>query len=719
MSATIRFSVIPRGDIRSFRMITSQLVCEGLCRQKDIQRVFGVSPESVKRNVRKYREGGVESFYQRRRGGRGGHVLTVEKLKEGQRLLDLGWSRRAVSDALNIRKNTLDKAIQDGRLHVVVVEDGEVTAGKDAQASSKSERSTADACSGIGDGMGTACQRSQERFMASVGVLCGAETRFEKCLDVSFGGVLCCLPALEVNGLFRHLNSCFSLPKGFYKVVHIFLLLAYMALCRIRTVERLQYEAPGELGKLIGLDRIPEVRCLRSKLDLLSSGDSAKKWAGHLSADWFSSTKDFAGTLYVDGHVRVYHGRLTKLPRRYVSRQKLCLRGTTDYWVNDAIGQPFFVIDHPVDEGLLRTLRNDIVPRLLREVAKQATEAELREDRYRPRFILVFDREGYSPEFFKKMWEKHRIACLTYHKYPKASWPEAWFKEVQVSLPNGEQPSMRLAELGSWIGGKNGLWVREVRKLTASGHQTSLVSTAYSNFATQDAAWMFSRWCQENFLRYMIEHFGIDLLSERGTKKISDQQRVVNPKWRQSDAHYRSLRAKLARKHVEFSQLTLNEELSQKDYEKWQKRKAEMVEIIGQLHEELETVREQRKSVSKHITFEDLPEADKFEQLAPSRKHLLDTIKMIAYRAEIAMAVLVREHMARTDDARALLRDLYRSEADLLPDEKNGVLEVRVHHMANPRSDRTIRKFLEHLNETEMTYPDSNLRLVYSMAKPK
>ena len=69
------------------------------------------------------------------------------------------------------------------------------------------------------------------------------------------------------------------------------------------------------------------------------------------------------GTLYVDGHVRVYHGSQTALPRRYVPRQRLCLRGTTDYWVNDALGRPFFVVEKVADPGLLEMLRTDIVPR--------------------------------------------------------------------------------------------------------------------------------------------------------------------------------------------------------------------------------------------------------------------------------------------------------------------------------------------------------------------
>ena len=78
--------------------------------------------------------------------------------------------------------------------------------------------------------------------------------------------MLCAIPALAQNGLFRHLQTTFPTLTGYYSTLHVILLLAYMALCRIRTVEQLQYESPGELGKLMGLDRVPEVRCLRNKL---------------------------------------------------------------------------------------------------------------------------------------------------------------------------------------------------------------------------------------------------------------------------------------------------------------------------------------------------------------------------------------------------------------------------------------------------------------------
>ncbi len=159
-----------------------------------------------------------------------------------------------------------------------------------------------------------------------------------------------------------------------------------------------------------------------------------------------------------------YHGHKTKLPRKYVSRQRLCLRGVTGYWVNDAIGRPFFVIDKVADPRLLKVLSEEIVPHLLKEVPHQPSQEELAADPYLCRFILVFDREGYSPVFFRDMWRNHRIACITYHKHPSEAWPESSFTEEVVDMPNGETVTMKLAERGTLVGtGKEALWTTRPR----------------------------------------------------------------------------------------------------------------------------------------------------------------------------------------------------------------------------------------------------------------
>ena len=101
--------------------------------------------------------------------------------------------------------------------------------------------------------------------------------------------------------------------------------------------------------------------------------------------------------------------------------------------------------------------------------------------------------------------------------------------------------------------------------------------------------------------------------------------------------------------------------------------------------------------------------------MSTQSKHFIDTIKMIAYRAETAMAQTLREKMARYDDARSLLRAVYSSEIDLLPNAKDKTLTVRIHPLANQSSDDAVRHLCAELNRTELLFPGTELRLVYEL----
>jgi transposase len=290
-------------DSRLFRLVTSQLINAGACRHKDIIETFGVSKSSVNRALKKLRDEGAEAFFKRREGRRGGSVFTAERLDQAQRLLDQGYSRSELVDELGVPPDALRKALKDGRLRET---------RQPETATTKSSRDVVDAQAA--GGLGTACTRTEERVVAAFGVCDGAPVRFEPCLDVPHGGVLCALPSLLANGLLKGAEQLLGKVKGYYRTFHILLLLAFMALGRIKTVEQLRGHSPGEFGKLLGLDRVPEVRCLRRKLDELSADEAAGQWAAQLSQPWLQGDPEAAGTLYIDGHVRVYHGGQTKLP---------------------------------------------------------------------------------------------------------------------------------------------------------------------------------------------------------------------------------------------------------------------------------------------------------------------------------------------------------------------------------------------------------------------
>jgi hypothetical protein len=313
--------------------------------------------------------------------------------------------------------------------------------------------------------------------------------RFQAACDVPKGGVLLALPALLAVGLLRHTAALYTLPNGFYGLAGIFLLLALMALARIKSIEQLRYVAPGEWGNLLGWDRIPEVRTLRQKLEILcQQTGQAVRWNTELAKEWIAGQRESELVFYADGHVRVYSGNLTPLPRHYVARERLCLRGTTDYWINAMDGQPFFFVNKEVDPGLLATLRHDLVPWLETHAPASAElQQRMQDDPHQHRFTLVFDREGYSPEFFSEMRQRG-IAMLSYHKFPGDAWPTDEFSDCSVQLAGGEVMTMKLAERGSRL--SNGLWVREVRKLSETGRQTSILSTNYRADYTTMAASM-------------------------------------------------------------------------------------------------------------------------------------------------------------------------------------------------------------------------------------
>ena len=687
--------------------MTCQLIDSGACRQADVIRTFGVTKSSVARAIRRYRAEGIDGFLPQRRGRRGGKVLTPGKLVEAQVLLDEGLPRGEVARMLEIKPNTFGKAVGDGRLREPAERVG----------ADKSTRSARDATAAAG--LGTACTRVEERTLAAVGLVDGATIRFERCRDVPLGGVLCALPALLANGLLDGTDQLLNRLHGYYLTMHVMILLGFMALCRIKTVEQLRGHAPGEFGRLMGLDRIPEVRCLRRKLGELAADGAAEKWAAHLSQQWLrESDPETVGTLYVDGHVRVYHGSATALPRRYVSRQRLCLRGTTDYWVNDGLGMPFFAVEKAVDPGLIEVLRTDIVPRLLRDVPDQPSERELREHPHRCRFVLVFDREGYSPAFFGEMWREHRVACITYHKHPRGEWPEQWFRDETVTMPGGETVTMPLAEMGSLVGsGKEAMWMREVRKLTDSGHQVSLIGTAFEAEHHSLAARLFTRWCQENFFRYMMQHFALDLLGEYETKPLPDTERVVNPEWRELNRRRNSLQGKLTRRNARFAALTRNPQ-SEDDparFGKWLRAKSELLEEIENYERDIATVKEAMGGTERHIQYDQLPDEHKFEQLAPTRRHLLETVRMVAYRAETAMVPLITDEHTDSPAARSVLQTLFTTAADIVPEPERKRLRIRLHRSSTPATDRRIQRMCHQLNQTETTYPGTDLTIVYEM----
>jgi hypothetical protein len=417
-----------------------------------------------------------------------------------------------------------------------------------------------------------------------------------------------------------------------------------------------------------------------------------------------------AGYLYVDGHVRVYHGSGTLLPRRYVSRERLGLRGPTDYGINDALGRPFFVVSKAATDGLAATLLEEIVPELLASVAAQPSAAELAADPLRHRFVVIFDREGSTHRLFSKLWEK-RIGAITYRQAVKDLWPESEFSEIEVPVPGGGATRMKLASRSTVLSaGDASIPVLEVRRLTQTGHQTAIITTARRLNSPLVAGRMFARWCQENFFGCMMQPYDLDGLVQYGGEEIPGTAQVVNPAWRTLEKAVKDHSRRIRKLHAQLGAATL-----QNDGGDIQSR-AERLQDIQRLETDTTDLRLQRHNTPKKVPLASLPENERPRQLVPLGKMLTDTIKMIAYRAETALVGLLRPHLAKEEEARALVRELFVSSADLEPSEQNNTLTIRLHRMACPAHDKAMSALLADLTQTAFCHPETGARLIYELA---
>jgi hypothetical protein len=513
--------------------------------------------------------------------------------------------------------------------------------------------------------------------------------------------VLLAIPALFSQGLSKAFSTYYPLPSGFYGLHHILLLLCFMALCRIKSPEELKKYPPGELGKLLGLDRIPEVGYFRKKINQIITQAKTDDLHKELFLEWTSVLPELF--FFIDGHIRVYHGQKANLPKRYVSREKLCLNGTTEFWLNDQQGMPLMVITGELNEKLKAAITQAI-----QTIKEQLNLPEKSEE---PEFTLIFDREAYEPLWFKKLYDEHSVAVITYRKNVKDVWEDDVFNSTDVKLLNNNV-QMQLCEMGTLL---SGAWFREIRKRSDNGHQTSVLVTHPHLPLAIIAEKIFSRWTQENFFKYMGENFQFDKMLEYGYEDVPQQTKIPNPQYNKLTNNIKKCREKTGRLQAKvFKKLEGAQNLNIEQAIEAVAKKSELIEQIDNYTIEIDQLVEQRKKVPSRIKVADMPEEIRYNKLKQESKKLKNAILMIAYRAETALYNTLNEfYPCNKKDGRMVLKEIFQSDADLIPDYAKKKLTVRIHSMSTPRFNKVVQKLCEEMNNTQTIYPGTNLMLEY------
>lgn len=558
--------------------------------------------------------------------------------------------------------------------------------------------------------MGIATTHIEQRVASSLGKGGHAAIQFQHSQAVCQAGVLFTLPALLAQGLLKT-KDIYQLPSShYYGLESVVLTLAFMALSRIKNPEQLKQCKPGEIGRIIGLDRIPEVKCLREKINLLTQQGKASELNNLLIEEWYSTNEKVnqdAAFLYIDGHVRIYYGHKANLPAKFVSRQKLCLSATSEYWVNDAKGMPVMMVLGQLTEKLQTMIEENIIPQLKQTKLLDDCPKE----QIRPQCTFVFDREAYEPAFFQRLWDQHKIAVITYRKNVKDKWDEEGFISIDTKVLD-QDVIMHLCEKETRL---SDYTFREIRRLSKDGHQTAIITTHPTLEIGDIAGRMFGRWSQENFFRYLILDYDFDKMIQFGTEAIDPKAEVVNPSYRKISHRIKKFREKISRLESKFYPLA--QQAMDKPIDELPAitdKQMEYKEMINRLRKQEATLVEERKQIPARIKLEQMPEQIRYNKLKTESKILMNIIKMICYRAESAMASLVAPYLSRArEEKRMFIKQIIKNNADLIPDYDKNILTVVLHSLSTPRFNRAAYKLAQFLNETQTIFPGTNLRLIF------
>jgi transposase len=655
------------GDCMAEAYAIVSLIEQGWADQNDVAQAFACSPRTVRRHQRRFEEDGLAALGHRSGYPKGHRRLRGSRRKLIERLKAEGHSNREIARRVGVSETAVRKLLRrmgwsESKLEQSCLQFGtasDANPNLSAFPASPSEVAPAQGSEDANPNLSAfstpeedplpfsldkdPSNRSFDRVMAYLGFLDDAAPLFRTGTRVPGAGVLLALPALVQSGVFECAREIYgSIGPAFYGLRTSILAFLLMALLRIKRPESIKELPPEDLGRVLGLDRAPEVKTLRRKLSRLALLGRAVEFGRALAERRVALRGAALGFLYVDGHVRVYHGHHA-LPKTHVARMRLSMPATSDYWVNDKTGDPLFVVTAEANAQLVKML-----PPILAEVRSLVGER---------RTTIAFDRGGFSPALFLKLIGAG-FDILTYRKGHTRRVPRNRFLTHKAVI-EGRKVTYNLADQGVFLlGGR--LRLRQVTRLSEDGHQTPILTSRRDLSAAEVAFRMFERWRQENFFKYLREEYALDALVDYCVVPDNPTREVPNPARAAIDAKLKEARVELARCQAEYGLEALsNIEFMRPTMRGFKIAKRQLGQSIWKQRKHVAALEARRTAVPQRVPIQDVV-VGKIVKLAPERKHLTNLIKMVAYQAESDVVRLIEPYYRRfEDEGRTLIRPDY------------------------------------------------------------
>ncbi|HET7386942.1 MAG TPA: hypothetical protein VFJ19_09805 [Nocardioidaceae bacterium] len=724
------------GDDLSRRLAATGLVRIKAATARAVATAFGVSTVTLWRWSRSLGEDGAVGLARAQPGPKGPSKLTealaaqIRARRVGEESLAViaavtNTSTATVRRVLAAEPASADQAPTDADAVIELVE-SENAAGQEAADGGIGgfDREDDDAeteYDADGDGEpslpvpGDPASRTAERGLARWGMLEAAAPVFAPAARVPLAGLLAALPGLAATGLLSCAEQVYGrLPNGFYGLQTMLVEAVLRTLAGEPRAEGATRVDPVALGRVLGMDRAPEVKTIRRKFSLLARAGKADEllagMARHHLAEAQSADAALAAVLYVDGHTRVYGGK-AKIAKTHVARMKFPAPATVETWVADAAGDPVLVVMAEPGASLAGELR-----RLLPDL-----RAAIGDDR---RVLVGFDRGGWSPQLFKDMAEA-RFDVLTWRKGAADDVAEAEFVDVSYVDDQGRTHTWNSAEstveLPLDSKGEQRFAMRQVTRRDGPGARQMHILTTLA--AEQMPAGevnfrMGSRWRQENSFRYGRMHFDLDSHDSYRHGDDDPGRSVPNPAKKDAKNAVAAARARYEREAARADAALLelrspapgqSAVISNADHDR-------LTAGLRAAEADLTTAETHNRATPARLP---LGQVNPGQQVLETEiKLLTHAVKIAAFNTTTALARDLRIHTgyARAgDEAYALIRQVLTHPGDIDPDVENQTLTVRLDPLPTGRATRAVAELCEHLTDTQTRYPGTDLVLRYQI----
>src|SRR5450755_567354 len=522
------------GDEAGRRLAAVQLVRLRAASQGQVAEAFGVDPGTIWRWDQALAAGGVAGLVPARRGPKGASKLTPELAERIAGLDAAGKTLREIAAATGVSTFTVRNAL--GR----VPSSGQPAAAGAAEGSAGPVAGDDDAGQGAVPVLPDPVPRDAERALARWGLLGeGAGPVFTPGARYPLAGLLLALPALEDTGLLQAARGVYGrLKDGFYGLTATLLTLVFLALAGEPRAEGATRVPPAALGRVLGLDRAPEVKTIRRKLGELAAAGKAAGLIMALARRHAAARPDTLGFLHVDGHARVYHGTRT-VQKTHAPRLKFPAPATMETWVTDQDGDPVFMVVAEPSDSLAGELR-----RLLPALRGIVGEGR--------RVTVCFDRGGWSPALFADITAAG-FDLLTWRKGPAPDLPADAFTTITCTDDRGRAHDYELADTTAELGISDGprksqtVTLRQVTRLVpakAGATRQIHALTSRTDLPAGQVCWrLSSRWREENYFRYARTRFALDALDSYAAAPDDPGRMVPNPARKTAAARIRQAEA--------------------------------------------------------------------------------------------------------------------------------------------------------------------------------